>query len=49
MRALLRDTQRLRRFEPAGDVAAWQAAQDRLARLGGSRRRRGPPAPAAPL
>jgi rhamnulokinase len=30
MRALLRSTQRVRRFEPAGDSSAWQAAQQRL-------------------
>jgi rhamnulokinase len=32
MRVLLRSTQRLRRYEPAGDPAAWRAAQDRLTR-----------------
>jgi rhamnulokinase len=31
MRGLLRGTQRLRRYEPAGDPAAWRSAQDRLA------------------
>ena len=30
MRALLRATQRLRRFEPAGDARAWEAAARRL-------------------
>jgi rhamnulokinase len=31
LRALVRSTQPLRRYEPAGDPAAWQAAADRLA------------------
>ena len=31
MRALLRDTQPVRRFDPAGDGAAWQAAAGRIA------------------
>jgi rhamnulokinase len=32
MRALLRATQPLRRYEPSGDTAAWAAAARRLPR-----------------
>ena len=38
MRALIRETQELRRFEPAGDAAAWQAVE---ARAYGARTRSG--------
>jgi sugar (pentulose or hexulose) kinase len=30
MRALLRETQDLRRYEPAGDLSAWDAAEARI-------------------
>jgi rhamnulokinase len=32
MRALVRDTQPLRRYEPSGDAAAWRAAAERVTR-----------------
>ncbi|MEV4642482.1 hypothetical protein AB0J80_34575 [Actinoplanes sp. NPDC049548] len=33
MRALLRETQQIVRYEPRGDEAAWRAAERRVGRL----------------
>jgi rhamnulokinase len=50
MRALVRSTQRLRRFTPHGNPRSWEAAARRvpLAPSAGERRRGSPPASAAP-
>jgi len=39
MRALVRDTHPLRRYEPAGNAAAWRSAAHRVSASAGARRR----------